>query len=178
MAVFLTLAPHNPKNTCVFQDTIGLAMKLKIRPMQQTDIDRVYSIELLSHRTPWSRDILSDCVLVGYDCRVLEFTIDGTLQIVGYIICRYSFNVCHILNISVDPAKQRQGFGKLLLKTLLDSLNKANIDTVILEVRPSNVAAIALYEKFGFLRDSIKKSYYKDNTGEEDAILLKKIRKS
>jgi [ribosomal protein S18]-alanine N-acetyltransferase len=150
-------------------------MTTNIRPMQQEDIDSVYAIELSAHRAPWSRDILSDCVLVGYDCRVLELITDGTRQLAGYIICRYASDICHILNLCVALSQQRQGYGGMLLQSVLNSLRKLSVSTVILEVRPSNVAAIALYEKFGFLQDTIKTGYYKDETGEEDAILLKKV---
>jgi len=150
-------------------------MMPKIRPMQQSDVDSVYAIELASHRAPWGRDILSDCILVGYDCRVIEIAKEGIRKIVGYTICRNNFNICHILNLCVATPEQRQGYGKLLLQAVLSSLKKATINTVILEVRPSNVAAIKLYEQFGFQQDSIKKGYYKDNNSEEDAILFKKI---
>lgn len=146
-------------------------MRPKIRPMQQSDIDRVYEIEVMSHRAPWSRDILSDCVLVGYDCRVIE----SKKRIEGYVICRYSFNVCHILNLCVAVSAQRKGYGRSLLRAVLSSLVNTNFDTVILEVRPSNVAALALYEKFGFRKDAIKEAYYQDENGYEDAILLKKL---
>ncbi|KTD36190.1 GCN5-related N-acetyltransferase [Legionella nautarum] len=148
----------------------------KIRPMLQNDIDQVYEIEKSTHRAPWGRDILSDCVLVGYDCRVLELTSNNSSKIIGYIISRYSFNVCHILNLCVSLAQQGKGYGQLLLKSVLDPLsNNKAINTVILEVRPSNNAAIALYEKFGFKQDSIKKGYYNDGEKLEDAILLKKM---
>lgn len=150
-------------------------MITKIRLMEQSDIDSVYAIELAAHRVPWSRDILSDCVLVGYDCRVLELKKAKKEQVVGYLICRHSFNVCHILNLCVAPTKQRRGYGELLIKSILNSLKKAGNNTIILEVRPSNIAAIALYKKFGFYQDSIKQNYYKDMCGEEDAILLKKV---
>jgi [ribosomal protein S18]-alanine N-acetyltransferase len=150
-------------------------MTANIRPMQQEDIDRVYAIELSSHRAPWSREILSDCVLVGYDCRVLELITDGIRQVVGYVICRHTADIYHILNLCVDHSQQKQGYGGMLLQAILNTLNKPRINTVILEVRPSNVAALALYKKFGFLQESIKKGYYKDNMGEEDAILLKKV---
>ena len=150
-------------------------MKFKIRRMLQNDIDRVYSIETSAHRAPWSRDILSDCVLVGYDCRVLELESSDSKQIIGYIICRYTFKVCHILNLCIAPPEQGKGYGKLLLSSLLDSLGQSKVEMVILEVRPSNTAALTLYEKFGFIREDIKKDYYQDTSGVEDAILLKKI---
>ncbi|MBA2652106.1 MAG: ribosomal protein S18-alanine N-acetyltransferase [Tatlockia sp.] len=153
-------------------------MKPKIRPMQQSDIDSVYALELLGHRAPWTREIFSDCVLVGYDCRVLELVEKKEKQILAYIICRHSLNVCHILNICVSPTKQRKGYGTLLLKSVFVTLlSKRSVDSVILEVRPSNLAALALYKRFGFLQDSVKSDYYSDGDSLEDAILLKKILK-
>ena len=148
---------------------------LTVRSMQLTDLDDVYRIETSAHRTPWSRGILDDCVLVGYDCRVLELTDAGSTRIVGYIICRLNFNTCHILNLCIEPSCQNKGFGKFFLGSVLDSLAGGLTNTVILEVRPTNSVAIMLYEAFGFQRDEIKKGYYKDDKGEEDALLLKKI---
>lgn len=146
-----------------------------IRPMQLMDIDQVHRIEETAHRAPWSRNILKDCVLVGYDCRVLEQIDVLGKRVVGYIINRYSDNVCHILNLCIATGKQKKGLGKFLLKSVLASLtNGGVIDTVILEVRPSNAAAIAMYEGFGFATSEIKVGYYKDVNGTEDALLLKK----
>lgn len=148
---------------------------LTVRAMQADDVDDVYAIEVSTHQIPWSRGILGDCVLVGYDCRVLEQTDDKGKHIVGYIICRRSFNTCHILNLCISATCQNQGFGKFFLKSVLDSLAGGLVNAVILEVRPSNLAAIKLYESFGFSRDEIKVGYYKDEKGIEDAWLLKKI---
>ncbi|KTD49004.1 GCN5-related N-acetyltransferase [Legionella rubrilucens] len=147
---------------------------LKVRPMQVSDIDRVYTIELAAHRAPWSRDILRDCVLVGYNCQVLELH-ESAAQVVAYIICRHSYGVCHILNLCVDNSQQGKGYGRFLLEKLLNSLNQSMTTTVMLEVRPSNKIAIALYESLGFKIDTVKKGYYRDENGaEEDALLLKK----
>lgn len=148
---------------------------LTVRAMQAEDVDEVYAIETSAHKIPWSRGILGDCVLVGYDCRVLEQTNESGTRITGYIICRKSFNTCHILNLCIDTSCQNQGFGKFLLKSLLDSLVGGLANMVILEVRPSNLSAIKLYESFGFYRDEIKSEYYKDDKGVEDAWLLKKV---
>jgi len=145
-----------------------------IRPMQTSDIDQVHQIELTAHRAPWSRTILRDCVLVGYDCRVLEQVDVRGKRVVGYIISRYSDNVCHILNLCIDVKQQKKGLGKFILKTVLGSLKSPVVDTIILEVRPTNLAAIALYEGFGFQHGEIKRNYYKDENGTEDALLLRK----
>lgn len=147
-------------------------MKTKIRAMLQADIDSVFTIEKEAHRAPWSREILSDCVLVGYDCQVLE--VDDNL--IGYIICRSSLDICHVLNLCISKSNQGEGYGTLLLNSVLNSLSlRPKIKSLILEVRPSNIAALALYKKFGFEEDSIKKAYYVEGDHTEDAIVLKKM---
>ncbi|MFO2889830.1 ribosomal protein S18-alanine N-acetyltransferase [Legionella pneumophila serogroup 1] len=151
-------------------------MILNIRRMKDSDIENVYSIETNVHIAPWSKDILRDCVLVGYDCRVLEINNGDSSILAGYIISRISNNSCHILNLCIAKPLQSKGLGRKLLQTVLYSLSKyTQTESVILEVRPSNSAALHLYETTGFEKVEIKKDYYKDKNSVEDAILLKKL---
>ncbi|HAT9037804.1 TPA: ribosomal-protein-alanine N-acetyltransferase, partial [Legionella pneumophila] len=148
-------------------------MILNIRRMKDSDIENVYSIETNVHIAPWSKDILRDCVLVGYDCRVLEINNGDSSILAGYIISRISNNSCHILNLCIAKPLQSKGLGRKLLQTVLYSLSKyTQTESVILEVRPSNSAALHLYETMGFEKVEIKKDYYKDKNSVEDAILL------
>lgn len=150
-------------------------MILNIRRMKDTDIDNVYAIETSVHIAPWSKNILRDCVLVGYDCRVLEINNGNSPILAGYIISRISNNSCHILNFCIAKPLQSKGFGRKLLQTFLYSLSKyTKADHVVLEVRPSNNVALHLYQSMGFEQVEIKKEYYKDSNSAEDAILLKK----
>ncbi|HRD68616.1 MAG TPA: ribosomal protein S18-alanine N-acetyltransferase [Legionella sp.] len=151
-------------------------MILNIRHMKDSDIDNVYAIETDVHIAPWSRDILRDCVLVGYDCRVLELNNGDSPILGGYIISRLSENNCHILNFCIAKPLQSKGLGRKLLQTMIYSLSKfTHVDSVILEARPSNRAALHLYTSVGFQKIEIKKDYYKDKDHVEDAILLKKL---
>lgn len=150
-------------------------MILNIRRMQDKDIENVFAIETNVHITPWSKEILRDCVLVGYDCRVLEIHNDTNPILAGYIISRLSENKCHILNLCIAKPLQMKGFGRKLLQTFLYSLSKfTQIEAVFLEVRPSNTPALHLYKTMGFDQFEIKKDYYKDSKNTEDAIVLKK----
>ncbi len=152
-------------------------MTLKIRPMFDADIDEVYAIEGTVHITPWSREIIRDCVMVGYDCQVLEFYEKNKekARIVGYSISRHHEQGYHILNICIAKNMQAKGWGKQFLRSLLDSLEKDNnVAYVVLEVRMSNIPALRLYEGMGFKHIEIKKDYYKDINSKEDAIVLKK----
>ncbi|NEO49457.1 MAG: ribosomal protein S18-alanine N-acetyltransferase [Moorea sp. SIO4A3] len=76
----------------------------------------------------------------------------------------------HIIILAVHPDYQRQGLGQLLLYSLLKEAKQRNLKWATLEVKPSNQAALALYQKFGFTEAGRRKNYYKD-TG-EDALIL------
>lgn len=151
-------------------------MILNIRRMMDSDIDTVYAIETDVHIAPWGKEIIRDCVLVGYDCRVLEIHNADTSILGGYIISRLNEDNCHILNFCIAKPLQSKGFGRKLLQTVLYSLSKfTQINSVVLEVRPSNDVAIHLYKTMGFEQIDIKKGYYQDKDKVEDAIFLQKI---
>ncbi|PWY54903.1 ribosomal-protein-alanine N-acetyltransferase [Legionella qingyii] len=151
-------------------------MTLNIRSMNESDIDKVYAIEKDVHIAPWYRDILRDCVRVGYDCRVFEVDVENSLIIGGYIISRHSNKSCHILNFCIAKSFQSKGYGRQFLERVLHSLIESqHIDYVVLEVRPSNKAALHLYKSMGFEQIEIKPAYYIENNHVEDAIVLKKI---
>lgn len=151
-------------------------MNWNIRRMNTSDIDKVYAIETSVHIAPWSRNILRDCVLVGYNCMVLETTIDKDWVLGGYIICRHNNHCCHILNFCIARHLQSKGYGRKFLQCLIDSLEHSReIDQVMLEVRPSNHIALHLYQSMGFEQAEIKQDYYKDENKVEDAFLLKKL---
>lgn len=149
-------------------------MTLRVRPMLSDDIDKVCAIELAAHRAPWSRDIISDCVFVGYDCRVLEIDNGAEVELASYIISRYNDNVCHVLNLCVATALQGKGYGQLLLQNVIDLPQKPETESVLLEVRPSNAPALRLYQKMGFQQIGIKRGYYRDVENIEDAVVLQK----
>ncbi|BCA95688.1 ribosomal-protein-alanine acetyltransferase [Legionella antarctica] len=150
-------------------------MILNIRRMKDTDIENVYAIEASVHIAPWGKNILRDCVLVGYDCRVIEINNGDSPVLAGYIISRVSNNSCHILNLCIAKPLQSKGFGRKLLQTFLYSLSKyTQAEIVVLEVRPSNYVALHLYQSMGFEQVEIKKEYYKDSNSAEDAIFLRK----
>lgn len=143
--------------------------------MKESDIENVHSIETTVHIAPWSKEILRDCVLVGYDCRVLEIHQGDSTILAGYIICRINSNICHVLNLCIAKPLQSKGLGRKLIQTVIYSLSKhTKIESIILEVRPSNTVALHLYQTLGFEQVEIKKDYYKDQNQVEDALFLKK----
>ena len=150
-------------------------MSVTFRRMKDTDIEEIYSIEVSVYSSPWSKDLLRDCVLAGYDCRILEINKNKSPEIAGYIISRMNDKKCHILHLSIAKSFQSQGFGRKLLQHLFFSLPQFNkIHSIFLEVRASNFVAINLYTSLGFEPIDVKKDYYKEQDHVEDAILFQK----
>ena len=78
----------------------------------------------------------------------------------------------HILNVCVDPLMQRAGCGRQLVAHLLEIAAMAELSIVYLEVRPTNAAALALYQQFGFSEIGRRPNYYPAADGREDAVML------
>lgn len=151
-------------------------MATVIRDMQESDLEVVFSIEKNTHVSPWGKKIFRECLLVGYDCRVIEWHNEEQVLVVGYAIVRCSYSTAHLLNICIDRALQCKGYGRQLLQTLINSYSKAkHMNEMMLEVRPSNKRAICLYQSLGFLSVDIKKGYYSDGDQVEDAIVFVKM---
>jgi ribosomal-protein-alanine N-acetyltransferase len=132
------------------------------------DLDTVMDIESHAYDFPWTQGIFRDCLRVGYCCWCYEN--DGLIQ--GYGVMSVAAGESHILNITVRPESRRQGIGGKLMKHFLQLARRHDADTVMLEVRPSNVSAISLYEKMGFNEIGVRRKYYPADEGREDALLL------
>lgn len=140
-----------------------------IRVMTFADIDAVMRIENSTNPTPWSEKIMRDCINVGFKCFVL--VVDGAVM--GYAVYVLSLYQCHLLNLRLDPALHGQGYGSDFLRFCLQETLKEGVGWMVLEVRPSNPAGLALYKKFGFSQISVKEKYYDDGDGKfEDALVL------
>jgi ribosomal-protein-alanine N-acetyltransferase len=142
----------------------------RFRPMAADDIGAVIALEHAVYPFPWSEQIFRDCLRVGYDCWVVE---TGP-AVAGYGIMSMGAGECHILNLCIDPALRRRGVGRMLLSMLLSRARRAGMLHAFLEVRPSNKAAVALYEAMGFERIGLRRGYYQAAGGREDAIVYRK----
>ena len=151
----------------VFPDSVTKKDLIRMRTMTHADLPRVLEIERKNYQFPWEEDIFTDCFKAGYSCWVCDFQ-DNVL---GYSLLAIAVGEAHILNISVAPAEQKQGIGRRMLEHLIEHA-RSKAETVFLEVRPTNTAAIALYEDVGFNEIGIRKGYYPAENGREDAIML------
>lgn len=153
----------------VFPDSVERKDLMRLRKMRIEDLSAVLEIESKNYNFPWSDGIFKDCLKsLSYSCWVCE-ELDN---IVGYSIVSMAVGEAHIMNICVDPAIQKQGVGNKLLENMITLANK-KADTIFLEVRPSNKAAMLLYEKRGFNEIGVRKGYYPSVNGiREDAVIL------
>ncbi|HEY4873372.1 MAG TPA: ribosomal protein S18-alanine N-acetyltransferase [Steroidobacteraceae bacterium] len=142
--------------------------EIAIRAMAEPDVPEVVAIEVSSYRFPWSEGIFRDCLKVGYVCRV-ALQID---VVAGYGIVSTGAGEAHILNLCVRPELRCRGIGTLLLEDLLQRAAAA-VDMAYLEVRPSNTAAIRLYQAFEFEHIGTRRGYYQAPDGREDAAVFK-----
>lgn len=140
----------------------------EFRPMRDTDVAEIMTIEQSAYTHPWTAILFGDCLRVGYNCWVLQ--LDGA--IIAYGIMSVGAGECHILNLCVKPEMQNKGCGGAMLDHLLAIARDHYADTVFLEVRPSNRAAKRLYEKAGFNEVGLRSNYYPAFDGREDAIIL------
>lgn len=140
-----------------------------LRPLNWGDLDRIMEIELAVYPFPWTRGIFSDCLRIGYDCWGLQIG----ASLIGYSVQTDAANENHLLNLCVEPGSQRQGFGRLLLENAIRIARLRDCRTLFLEVRPSNTAGIALYERRGFALVGRRPDYYSTRDGKEDALVMR-----
>ena len=140
-------------------------LDIEINKMLETDLSSVVSIERNSYDYPWNENIFRDCLLSGYTCVVAK----KSDLIVGYAILSSALDEAHILNFCIDKGYRNLGFGHQLLDFLINQSKVNGIEKIFLEVRPSNIKAIALYIKKGFEKIAKRPSYYRHVNGREDA---------
>jgi ribosomal-protein-alanine N-acetyltransferase len=142
---------------------------VKFRAMVPTDIPAVGAVERASYAFPWSEGIFRDCLRVGYLCRVAEMD----REIVAYGVVAMGAGEAHILNLCVRGDLRGRSVGRQMLMLLLERARQAGMTEAFLEVRPSNLLAISLYQSVGFVQVGLRKGYYQAAEGREDALVLR-----
>ena len=140
---------------------------ITFRKMTKDDADAVAELELKCFAMPWSRaDFLRE-----NNNELAEYVI-GELdkKIVAYAGAWVSFDQAEVMHIAVEPKLRGQGIGTLIFGELIKAVKKRGATSITLEVRPSNTAAIKLYENFGLKSVGRRKGYYLDNN--EDALIM------
>ena len=140
----------------------------QLRPMQMDDLDAIMLIEPTVYTHPWTRGNFSDSLNSGYSAWVLE----ANQKIIGYALVMMVLDEAHLLNLSVAKSHQKQGLGRYLLEHMVQIAQNHKAANMFLEVRPSNISAIALYENLGFCEMAVRRNYYPAHDGREDAVLM------
>jgi len=136
--------------------------------MKPSDFDTVLAIELKVHPQPWTRGQFQDSFSAGHAMWMMSKA--GVM--VGYVVTMTVVDEVHLLNISVPTEMQGHGHGSALLSYIIEQAWQENAKRLLLEVRPSNIAALALYVRCGFKEVGRRRSYYATFNGREDAIVM------
>lgn len=136
--------------------------------MGAADVDTVVAIEASIYPHPWTRGNFVDSLAAGYHCWVVE----RGGEIAGYTVAMTAAEEAHLLNLSVAAPWQRRGLGREILRFVLKLARDYGARKILLEVRPSNTAAIALYVSAAFAEIGRRRDYYPADEGREDAIIL------
>lgn len=160
-----------PRSPAAAPSPVGMA--LRVRAMRREDLDAVTAIELQVYPFPWSRGNFGDSLVSGYDAWVFESGDASAPALAGYAVAMWIPDEAHLLNLSVAANMQGRGVGRAMLDWLLRDAARRGARGMMLEVRPSNARAIALYRSFGFAQIGVRKRYYPaDGGAREDALVL------
>jgi ribosomal-protein-alanine N-acetyltransferase len=151
--------------------------------MAEADLDAVQTVEASAYAHPWSRKHFHDSLQAGYPAVLLlgetlpgekphSTRADGRL-LMGYLVAMPGVDEVHLLNITVAPAHQRQGWARFMLDALVLWSRGQRAQWLWLEVRQSNAAARRLYERYGFAQVGLRKAYYPaGHQQREDAVVM------
>lgn len=143
---------------------------LQFAPMTMEDVDAVVAIEDTIYSHPWTRGNFVDSLYSNYQAQTLR-TAEG--ELLGYFLVMLAVEEAHLLNISVAAQHQHQGLGQLLLNQSTALARKHAMQTMLLEVRESNLHAIKVYLRYGFSEIGRRKNYYPaEGNTREGAIVM------
>ncbi len=143
-------------------------LEVHVVPMRRRHLRSVLRVEAQVYPRPWTLGLfLSELALHTSRCYVVA-RVDGA--VVGYGGLMFACDDAHVTTIAVDPAWHRNKIGTRLLATLAREAIRAGMRNLTLEVRVSNTAAQAMYQKFGFTAAGVRKNYYLESN--EDALVM------
>jgi ribosomal-protein-alanine N-acetyltransferase len=152
----------------------------RLRPMTVGDLDTVMAIEQQAYAFPWTRGNMTDSLAAGHPAWLLlgepnqpRRRAERQPVCLGYYVAMQGVDELHLLNITVHPEHQGQGWGRTMLSHLGQLACDLAARQVWLEVRQSNQRARALYERWGFEAVGRRKAYYPAAGQREDAVVMR-----
>lgn len=143
-----------------------------LRPMANTDIDRVAELETLCFTTPWPRSAIEEELISNPRAHYFVYEVGGKL--VGYCGFWLILDEGHITNLAIDPEERSKGYAQDMIAQFVREAESLGAASLTLEVRSGNTPAIHVYEKAGFVSMGVRKGYYLDS-GEDALIMWKTI---
>jgi ribosomal-protein-alanine N-acetyltransferase len=151
------------------QPTEATRNAVTLRTMTQENLDAVMAIEQTAYSHPWSRGNFRDSLNPLFDAHCLWL---GD-ELLGYFLAMHGVEEMHLLNITVAPAHQGEGWGHMMLDALSLISRNVGAQTLWLEVRQSNARALQVYTRYGFVRVGLRKDYYPaDRQQREHAVVM------
>jgi ribosomal-protein-alanine N-acetyltransferase len=145
------------------------AIEAEFEPLTESRLDAVLPVENAAYEHPWTRGNFVDSLRAGYQAQLL--TAGGA--VLGYFVAMKGVDEVHLLNITVTPAMQGQGWGRVILDALATWSRGQGAQWLWLEVRVSNSRAQQIYERHGYRRVGERKHYYPAARGvREDAVVM------
>jgi ribosomal-protein-alanine N-acetyltransferase len=139
--------------------------------MQVDDLPEVLAIENDVYPFPWTHGNFLDSLYSSYEIWIAR---DANAVLVGYLLLMLSVDEAHLLNIAVRRDLQGQGMGRMLLDHAVGLAREKGMQSILLEVRPSNDRAVVVYEHYGFAGIGVRKGYYPAGENRrEDAIVMR-----
>ena len=143
---------------------------MHVDAMTLADVDAVLAVEPPSRMTtaqlreelerPWAR------------LRVARVARDEDKEVVGFLVSWHVADELHVLNVATHAAHRRRGIGRALMRESIAFAKDKRLRHVLLEVKRSNAAAIALYRSVGFFAMGIRSDYYPDGEDAVEMVLL------
>ncbi|ROZ79072.1 ribosomal protein S18-alanine N-acetyltransferase [Ramlibacter sp. WS9] len=145
------------------------SVEAQFEPLTEARLDEIVAIERAAYGHPWTRGNFSDSLQSGYQAQLLT----AGATVIGYFVAMKGVDEVHLLNITVAPALQGQGWGRVLLDALAVWSRGQGAQWLWLEVRVGNVRAQRIYEHHGYRRVGERKGYYPADGGKrEDAVVM------
>lgn len=147
-------------------------VEAQFEPLTEARLDAVVAVEALAYAHPWTRGNFLDSLRAGYQAQLL---VAGT-QLLGYFVAMKGVDEVHLLNITVVPDYQGEGWGRVMLDALALWSRSQGAQWLWLEVRVSNERAQRIYTRHGYRRVGERKAYYPGDPVQagkrEDAVVM------
>jgi len=143
--------------------------RVELRRLEMRDLNAIERIERASYPTPWSRSMFASELAKPSSICLGAFDLE-TDELAGCLVISRYVDAWHVMNVAVAPEHRRQGIATTLLERLFELTAGRGRRGYTLEVRVSNVGAVALYGRLGFKPRGVRRGYYTDNR--EDALIM------